>query len=113
MIRKLFVSGLVIASAVGCQKADPINVKQAAYVIPGDRFFPGGIGYNPSTGIFYTGSTINGDIAAVSVQTGASEIIASGAKQGRTFCTGIKLDYKDRLWVCGGPTGKVFALKTD
>lgn len=104
---------IVLSACLACQKADPVKVKQILYPLPGDRFFPEGIAYNAKTGVFYTGSTVSGDIVQVNVETGATETIANGAKQGRTFCTGMKLDNRDRLWVCGGSTGSVFLLKTD
>ncbi len=98
----LLLSATILFALVGCKKDDPIKVQQVNYPIPGDQFFPEGIAYNGKTGIFYTGSTTNGDIVQVNVETGATALFASGAKQGRGFCTGMKLDAKGRLWVCGG-----------
>jgi Cu-Zn family superoxide dismutase len=105
---------LVICLAAGCKKEALVIVPaQETYAIPGDRFFPEGIAYNPKTGMFYTGSTNNGDIVQVDVQTGVTSLFASGAAQGRAFSTGMKLDYKGRLWVCGGNEGKIFVLSSD
>ena len=93
-----------------CEKDKPIEVTQESYPIRGDRFFPEGIAYDPYAGVFYTGSTITGDIVRVNVKTGGTELFAPGAKQDRSFCTGMKLDHKDRLWVCGGDEGKVHLI---
>jgi Cu-Zn family superoxide dismutase len=108
----LFIAALTICLCTGCVKVDMVKVTQSSYPLPGDQFFPEGIAYNPRTGIFYTGSTTNGDILQVNVETGATSLFAAGAKQGRTFCTGMKLDSKGRLWVCGGMTGIIQVLSS-
>lgn len=108
----LFITVLLIC-CLSCKKDDPVKVQQMSYAIPGDTFFPEGIAYNANTGIFYTGSTSNGDIVQVNVQTGAASLFAAGAKHGRTFCTGMKLDEKSRLWVCGGSQGLIQVLDKD
>ncbi|WP_128547361.1 Vgb family protein [Larkinella soli] len=92
---------------------DGIEVRQASYTLPGNTFFPEGIAYDPKQGVFYTGSVANGDIVKVDVQTGAGSLFAPGAAQGRTAATGLKLDAKGRLWVCGGATNKIYVLNPD
>lgn len=104
---------LLFFFGIGCKKQDVIPVVQESYVIPGDTFFPEGIAYNNTTGNFYTGSTSNGDIVQVNVATGLTGLFAVGAKQGRTFATGMKLDKLGRLWVCGGSQGIVQVLGHD
>ncbi len=106
----LLFSAFILIACIGCKKDDPIKVQQMTYPLPGDQFFPEGIAYNAKTGIFYTGSTTNGDILQVNVETGAASLFSAGAKQGRTFCTGMKVDAKGRLWVCGGPTNIIQVL---
>jgi Cu-Zn family superoxide dismutase len=88
----------------------PIDVARESYELPGDSVFPEGIAYNPVTGHFYTGSTSNGDIIKVDVQTGIASLWASGAGQGRSSATGLKLDAMNRLWICGGADAKVSVL---
>ena len=107
---------LLVFLATACKKDEEtgtFQVTQEAYTLPGAQFFPEGIAYNPKTGNFYTGSTTNGDILQVNVQTGATALFAAGALQGRSFCTGMKLDAKNRLWVCGGPENKIYLLNAD
>jgi Cu-Zn family superoxide dismutase len=87
-----------------------INIAQESYALPGDSLFPEGIAYNAMTGHFYTGSVRNGDIVKVDVQSGIASIWATGAAQGRKAATGMKLDTKNRLWVCGGADAKVSVL---
>lgn len=113
MINRYLFLAIVILSSLSCKKEEMVEVKQEAYVIPGDRFFPEGIAYDAKKGFFYTGSTINGDIVRVDVQTGTSSLFASGAKQGRMDCRGMKLDSKERLWVCGGEENKIYVLNSD
>lgn len=97
---------------VACEKDKP-EVNLQSYPIPGDRFFPEGIAYDARAGVFYTGSTVTGDVVKVNVETGFTQLFSSGAKAGRSFLTGMKLDHKDRLWVCGGDEGKVHLLNKD
>ncbi len=110
---KLLLPVCLVLFSLSCKKEESTKVAQQFYVIPGERFFPEGIAYNPKTGIFYTGSTVSGDILQVDVQTGESSLFSPGAKQGRSFCTGMKLDEKGRLWVCGGSTGTIQVLGKD
>lgn len=108
------LSLLLAVSFFSCHKTDnSVPVNQESYPIPGDRFFPEGIAYNPSSGMFYTGSVTSGDIVQVNVATGEASLFSSGAKSGRTFCTGMKLDAMGRLWVCGGSTAIVQVLAKD
>lgn len=101
---------LMFSFLIACEKDKPVKVPQESYPIPGDLFFPEGIAYDQKAAVFYTGSTTSGDVIKVNIKTGATELFAGGAKQGRGFCTGMKLDYKDRLWVCGGDEGRIHLL---
>ena len=103
---------LTFVLLVSCVKDKP-EINLQSYPIPGDRFFPEGIAYDSRAGVFYTGSTILGDVVKVNVETGFTQLFSSGAKAGRSFLTGMKLDHKDRLWVCGGDEGKVHLLDKD
>ena len=101
---------LAFSFLISCEKDKPVKVPQESYPIPGNLFFPEGIAYDQRAGVFYTGSTTNGDVVTVNIKTGAAELFAGGAKQGRGFCTGMKLDHRDRLWVCGGDEGRIHLL---
>ncbi|MHA4846599.1 SMP-30/gluconolactonase/LRE family protein [Flavitalea antarctica] len=107
---KMLLPLLVITFCLSCHKDDQVKVKQDSYVLPGDRFFPEGIALNSRAGVFYTGSTISGDVVQVNLETGVADLFSSGAKNGRTFVTGMKLDSRGRLWICGGPTGIIQVL---
>lgn len=103
----------LFVSCLSCKKDEPVKPNQESYALPGNTFFPEGIAYNAKTGIFYTGSTISGDIVQVNVATGVSALFSAGAKQGRSFCTGLELDATGRLWICGGPTNIIQVLDKD
>lgn len=115
MIRKFFLlsaSALIFLAA--CKKnstsSPGITIAQDTYTLPGDTLFPEGIVYQPATGNFFTGSTTSGDIIKVNVQTGVTALWAPGLLQGRRFTTGLKLDDKNRLWICGGEDKKISVL---
>jgi sugar lactone lactonase YvrE len=110
MSHKLASLALVLSFLLACSKPDPVKIKQEVYPIPGNTFFPEGIAYSAQAGVFFTGSTTNGDVVQVDVETGLTELFASGPKQGRGDCRGMKVDSKDRLWICGGEENKVHVL---
>lgn len=101
------------AACISDHLLPPIEANLASYPLPGNTFFPEGIAYDPTKGVFYTGSIGNGDIVKVDVQTGAVNLFASGAAQGRTVCNGLKLDAQGRLWVSGGANNKIQVLNPD
>ncbi len=113
MLRHAALFLVTISVLIACNKDNHMKVPHESYTIPGDQFFPEGIAYDQHASVFYTGSTTNGDVVKVNVKTGAADLFAGGAKQGRGFCTGMKLDYKDRLWVCGGDEGRVHLLSKE
>lgn len=90
-----------------------ILVRQETYPLPGDQLFPEGIAYNPRKGVFYVGSTTNGDVVQVHVTTGAASLFASGPAQGRLDCRGMKTDARNRLWIAGGAENKIHVLSPE
>jgi Cu-Zn family superoxide dismutase len=111
---RYFITVLFFLVLIACSKKDDVaTATKDTYALPGDRFFPEGIAYNAGSGVFYTGSTNNGNILKIDVGSGATSLFSEGAAQGRSFCTGMKLDGKGRLWVCGGGEGKIHVLSRD
>lgn len=110
MIRKIATVVFVLCFLIACTKNDELEIKQEIYTIPGNTFFPEGIAFSSRAGVFFTGSTTNGDVVQVDVETGVSSIFAAGSTQGRADCRGMKVDTKDRLWICGGEENKVHVL---
>ncbi|RYZ32989.1 MAG: hypothetical protein EOP49_36635, partial [Sphingobacteriales bacterium] len=113
MTWKIILPLAIVCCCISCKKNDRVKVQQYSYVLPGDQFFPEGIAYDRSTGVFYTGSTTSGDIVAVDVETGVASLFSSGAKAGRQAAIGMKLDAMDRLWVCGGTANFIQVLDKD
>lgn len=109
-MNKYILISLLLTFSIACSKDEVITVNQESYALPGDQLFPEGIAYNANTGIFYTGSTLNGDVIQVDVQTGKSSLFAPGVKQNRNDCRGMKVDAKKRLWICGGEENKIHVL---
>ncbi len=103
-MKKLLFTLLIATLTFACSEddEDAVSVDQETYIIPGDTFFPEGIAYHQKSGTFFTGSVTNGDIVRVDVEDGEANLFASGSQQNRAAATGMKLDTKDRLWVCGG-----------
>ncbi|MBE7170362.1 MAG: SMP-30/gluconolactonase/LRE family protein [Williamsia sp.] len=101
---------LALSFLLSCNKHDAVKINQELYTIPGNTFFPEGIAFSSRAGAFFSGSTTNGDVVRVNVETGAASVFASGAQQARTDCRGMKVDLKDRLWICGGEENKVHVL---
>ena len=91
----------------------PAEIKQESYQLPGNQLFPEGIAYNSTEGVFYVGSTTNGDVVQVDVATGVASLFASGSSQNRADCRGMKLDAQNRLWICGGAENKIHVLNPD
>lgn len=114
-LKSISCSCLLLFCLASCSKDDSVSapvfdVAKEQYALPGDTLFPEGIAYSAQTGHFYTGSASNGDILKVDVVSGAASPWAFGAAQGRMSATGLKLDAKGRLWVCGGADAKVSVL---
>lgn len=95
------------------EPATPIQVNQESYPLPGDQLFPEGIAYNPAKGMFYVGSTTNGDVIQVNVTSGEASLFASGSSQNRLDCRGMKTDRYNRLWIAGGAENKIHVLNPD
>lgn len=83
-----------------------------AYEIPGERVFPEGIAYDPSTGRFYVGSTENGAVYRSDLESGVVELFLTPGEDDRTEVTGLKVDAAGRLIVCGRRTGRIFVYDT-
>jgi ABC-type transport system involved in cytochrome c biogenesis permease subunit len=113
MMSKIIAAFFLLSFCCFCTKEDLVVVKQESYPLPGNEFFPEGIAYNPETGIFYTGSVNNGDIVQVNVESSETKLFSAGSAQNRSAATGMKLDKKNRLWVCGGADNKIYVLNPD
>lgn len=78
-----------------------------SYELPGEMTFPEGIAYDTEAGVAYVGSTTDGTIYRIDVESGETEIFAPGGAPGLTSAVGMKLDGQGHLLVAGGGTGVV------
>jgi Cu-Zn family superoxide dismutase len=79
--------------------------KPKTYAIPGDDVYPEGV--TTAGKSLYVGSTTDGTIYRGAIKGGALSEFLPGGADGRTTAVGLKTR-DGRLYVAGGPTGKVF-----
>lgn len=84
--------------------------QQSRYTLPGERVFPEGIAYRPSTGDYYVSSTTDGTILKGNINQPAASVFIPGGTEGLTGPRGMKVDDKGRLLVCGGPQAMIFVF---
>ena len=105
---------LVVALALGAAMltaAPAASAEPFPEVIPlPNGWQPEGIASGPGT-IVYSGSRTSGDILAIDLVTGESELVVD-APAGRT-AIGIEQDRYGRFWVAGGATGDVYVYAED
>jgi hypothetical protein len=110
-MKKILFATLILFIAFSCSKdEDEVSVAQESYILPGNDFYPEGIAYHAKSGTFFTGSVTNGNILRVNVENGEATLFATGSQQNRAAATGLKIDQRDRLWVCGGASGNIQVL---
>lgn len=86
------------------------------YELPAEITFPEGIAYDASSGSVYTGSAVTGALLRMNLKTRAAEVVTPGGvlvpAGSTTFpaVLGMKLDTRNRLWIAGGRTGRVFVV---
>ena len=80
------------------------------YVLPGETVYPEGIAYDPKTGDFYVGSTTDGTIFKqnAGLDEGEAEVLLEPGGDGRDTAVGMKVDDRQRLFIAGGDTGRIF-----
>ena len=78
------------------------------YTLPGEHVFPESIGYQPSTGHFFVGSLMDGQVLRGHVDGREVTPFLPANSDGRTQAAGIKVDEQGRLFVAGGSTGRLW-----
>ncbi|MFB6720844.1 SMP-30/gluconolactonase/LRE family protein [Kribbella sp. NPDC056345] len=99
----VFLAGAGLQPAVALPAGLP-----SEYVVPGDRAFPGGIAYDPSRRRFFVGSTQEGTLFEGNPSLPRASVWLPGGAAGRSTTSGLEIDRQDRLYVGGGPTGKLW-----
>ncbi|MBH5335857.1 SMP-30/gluconolactonase/LRE family protein [Streptomyces pactum] len=83
-----------------------------AYVLPGDRVYPEGIGADPRSGALYVSSFTTGTIYRITPGRQAAEVFLPAGTDGRTTAGGLKVDRAGRLWVVDRGGVSVYATGT-
>lgn len=101
------------AKAPGGRDAEPDSGAEAGlpahYVLPGAAVFPEGIAYDQRTGSIFVSSTTDGTIFRGDVRDSVLAPFLPGNADGRTTAIGLGVDpLRQRLYVAGGATGRVF-----
>ena len=101
--------GVLAASGSAAQPAtttgslrDPIT-----YQLPGDQLFPEGMGYDATSGYFYTGSLTDGSIVRGSIYAANAETFLPAGGNGRKQTLGVR-PAGHLLYVAGGASGRVW-----
>jgi sugar lactone lactonase YvrE len=104
--------GMIVWSVVPLAAHPIADGASAIYTLPGDRVFPEGIAYQPSTGNFFVSSTTDGTIFRGNAVSGQVVPFLPGGTHGRTTAVGLKVDEQGRLFIAGGTTGRLFVYDT-
>ncbi len=100
--------GLLLAALLLVVGAGVAAAADERYILPGDNVFPEGIAARASTGDFFVGSTTSGAVFRGNVESPMLEEFLPGGSDGRTDVRGMKVDGRGRLYLAGGPTGRIF-----
>lgn len=78
------------------------------YNLPGDRVFPEGIAFQPSTGDYFVSNSTDGSILRGNIARPDAAVFVPTGTEGLTGSRGMKVDNGGRLFVSGGPQGQIF-----
>lgn len=112
--RAVTTSPLAPAASVSAAKdADGEAGLPARYVLPGAAVFPEGIAYDQRAGTIFVSGTTDGTIFRGGVADSALAVFLPGGAGGRTTAIGLGVDpLRERLYVAGGGTGKIFVYNS-
>jgi Cu-Zn family superoxide dismutase len=77
------------------------------HVLPGATAFPESIGADPRTGVFFTGSLIDGSLFRGTLNAPEAQVFLPAGSDGRTSVAGVKVDSESRIWVADAFNGRV------
>lgn len=84
----------------------------SAYVLPGEGVHPEGVTFHAPTGRIYAGSSERGTVYRGFANQPELEVFLEAGVDGRTCVKGMWVDSQGRIFLAGGPTGKIFAYDT-
>ena len=107
---------ILFAAPTQAQTTKPAtNPKTEIFNFPAqDTPFPEGIAKDPNSNFFYVGATSNGAIYRGDLRQPKRglTLFLLGGDDGRTSITGMKVDNRGFLWVCGAATGNIWLYDT-
>ncbi|PNY82207.1 superoxide dismutase [Deinococcus koreensis] len=106
---KLMTAVLLTAALAACGLVKAPLV--STYTLPGNAVYPEGIAHRAGSQNFYVGSTTDGTIFRGTLGKAATEVFLAPTAE-RPTAIGMKVDEQGRLFIAGGPSGKVFVYDT-
>lgn len=104
-MRKLWLFVAALLPLAGVAAAPPSSDR--VHILPSTSAYPESIGANPRTGIFYTGSLIDGTLFRGSLDSSKSSVFLPAGSDGRTNVAGVKVDGEGRIWIADAFNGRV------
>lgn len=111
---RLLGLALMLALSLTMSAVAPAEAAQkiSSYILPGNNVFPEGVATQEDSPYFYVSSTSDGTIFRGNVKEAQTQVFLPGNTDGRTTAVGLKVDEKNRLFIAGGQTGKIFVYNT-
>lgn len=104
------VSWCAAAAAVLAAGAAGAAAPPSRYELPGRNSYPEGIAVHGDD--YFVGATNGGAIFRGRLLEPRAHVFLPGGRHGRTVAVGMKVGTERRLFVAGGPTGRVFVYST-
>src|SRR5262249_10730993 len=104
MIRTL---ALGLAVLVAAPLAAAGSRETRLHVLPGATAFPESIGTDPRTGLYFTGSLIDGTVFRGTLTASEAQVFLPAGSDGRTNVAGGKGDAQSRTWIADAFNGRV------
>src|SRR5262249_38393513 len=104
MIKRLALGLAVLAAA---PLAAAASQETRLHVLPGATAFPESIGTDPQTGLYFTGSLIDGTVYRGTLTASEAQVFLPAGSDGRTNVAGVKVDDQSRVWIADAFKGRV------
>jgi Cu-Zn family superoxide dismutase len=110
-MKSLIAAGLafLVAAPLSGHAADRVR----SHALPGASAFPESIGVDARTGMFYTGSLIDGTVYRGSLDSAEATAFLAAGTDGRTSVAGVKVDERGRIWIADAFNGRVLVYDQD
>jgi hypothetical protein len=102
---KALVAGLVALAVTPLASGAAEQIR--LHALPGSTAFPESIGADARTGVFFTGSLIDGTVYRGTLERGEANVFLPAGSDGRTNVAGVKVDRESRIWLADAFNGRV------